>query len=84
MRPLLAQDRGRHQPGPLPTPSDGVAARGKVHRARFLGHESLIEFKMDHDGSLLKATVPNVFLPDAGRIMWLTVRRDRCFVFPVS
>jgi iron(III) transport system ATP-binding protein len=25
--------------------------------------------------------VPNVFLPKVGTVMWLTVRRDRCFVF---
>jgi len=31
---------------------------------------------------VLKATVPNVFLPEAGRVMWLTVKRNRCFVFP--
>jgi iron(III) transport system ATP-binding protein len=68
--------------GPLPTVSEGVAARGVVVRARFLGHESLIEFRMDHDGAVLKATVPNVFLPEKGRAMWLTVRRDRCFVYP--
>jgi iron(III) transport system ATP-binding protein len=73
-------DRGGK--GPLPTASDGVPARGVVKRARFLGHESLVEFTMDHDGSVLTATVPNVFLPEAGRPMWLTVRRDRCFVFP--
>lgn len=59
-----------------------MAARGVVERARFLGHESLVEFRMDHDHSVLKATVPNVFLPEKGRVMWLTVRRDRCFVFP--
>jgi len=41
-----------------------------------------VEFRMDHDGSLLKATVPNVFLPKAGKPLWLTIRRDRCFVFP--
>ncbi|WP_417673414.1 ABC transporter ATP-binding protein [Pseudodonghicola sp.] len=73
-------DRNGH--GPLPTPAEGVAARGVVERARFLGHESLVEFRMDYDGSSLKATVPNVFLPQPGRVMWLTVRRDRCFVFP--
>lgn len=73
-------DRGGK--GPVPTPSDGVAARGVVERARFLGNESLVEFRMDHDGSMLKATVPNVFVPKAGRVMWLTVRRDRCFIFP--
>ena len=75
-------DFDRHGAGPLPTPSDGVAARGVVTRARFLGHESLVEFRMDYDGSVLKATVPNVFLPEEGRVMWLTVRRNRCFVFP--
>ena len=75
-------DFDRHGSGPLPTPTDGVAAPGIVKRARFMGHESLIEFAMDHDGSVLKATVPNVFLPGEGRRMWLTVRRDRCFVFP--
>ena len=75
-------DFDRAGSGPLPTPTDGVAARGVVERARFLGSESLVEFRMDHDGSVLKATVPNVFLPAAGKVMWLTVRRDRCFVFP--
>ncbi|MFT7596887.1 MAG: iron(III) transport system ATP-binding protein, partial [Paracoccaceae bacterium] len=75
-------DFDRHGSGPLPTSTDGVAAPGVVTRARFMGHESLIEFAMDHDGSVLKATVPNVFLPGEGRRMWLTVRRDRCFVFP--
>ncbi len=75
-------DFDRNGVGPLPTASDGVAARGVVMRARFLGHESLVEFRMDHDGSILKATVPNVFLPEPGRPMWLSVRRDRCFVFP--
>ena len=74
-------DFDRAGTGPLPTPSDGVAARGVVQRARFMGHESLIEFRMDHDGSILKATVPNVFLPGVGKVMWLTIRRDRCFVF---
>ncbi len=75
-------DFDRHGSGPLPTPTEGVAARGVVERARFLGHESLIEFRMDHDASVLKATVPNVFLPETGRVMWLTVRRDRCFIYP--
>ena len=75
-------DRGGS--GPLPTPSDGVAARGVVERARFLGQESLVEFRMDFDGGVLKATVPGVFLPKAGQAMWLTVRRDRCFVFPAQ
>ncbi len=74
-------DFDRNGKGPLPTPSDGVAARGVVERARFLGNESLVEFRMDFNGSILKATVPNVFVPQPGRVMWLTIRRDRCFVF---
>ncbi len=75
-------DFDRDGKGPLPTPTDGVPARCVVQRARFLGHESLVEFCMDYDGSVLKATVPNVFLPKPGKVMWLTIRRDRCFVFP--
>ena len=77
----LKLDFDRHGKGPLPTVTDGVAARGVVERARFMGTESLVEFRMDHDGSVLKATVPNVFLPKPGTPLWLTLRRDRCFVF---
>ncbi|MCZ4351271.1 ABC transporter ATP-binding protein [Roseovarius aestuarii] len=73
-------DRNGH--GPLPTPETGTPARGVVQRARFMGSESLVEFCMDHDGSILKATVPNVFLPSPGKPLWLMIRRDRCFVFP--
>ncbi|MFT6674673.1 MAG: iron(III) transport system ATP-binding protein [Sulfitobacter sp.] len=80
----LRIDFDRAGKGPAPTPSDGTAARAVVERARFMGNESLVEFRMDHDGSVLKATVPNVFLPQPGAVMWLTVRRDRCFVFPVK
>lgn len=47
-----------------------------------MGNESLVEFRLDHDGSIMKATVPAVFLPAKGKAMWLTIRRDRCFVFP--
>jgi iron(III) transport system ATP-binding protein len=36
---------------------------------------------MDHDGSILKATVPSVFLPKEGMALWLMIRRGRCFVF---
>ncbi len=74
-------DRGGR--GPLPTPRDGTPARGIVQRARFMGNESLVEFRMDHDGSILRAAVPNVFLPAAGTALWLMMRRDRCFVFPL-
>ena len=76
-------DFDRNGKGPNPTIQDGVAARGVVERARFMGSESLVEFRMDFDGSMFKATVPNVFLPSVGQPLWLTIRRDRCFVFPV-
>jgi len=75
-------DFDRNGRGPNPTPQDGTPARGVVVRARFMGSESLVEFRMDHDGSILKATVPKVFLPEPGKALWLMIRRDRCFVFP--
>ncbi|MCI5112101.1 MAG: ABC transporter ATP-binding protein [Marivita sp.] len=74
-------DFDRHGRGPNPTPLAGTPARGVVERARFMGSESLVEFRMDYDQSIIRATVPNVFLPKPGTVMWLTVRRDRCFVF---
>ena len=77
----LKIDFDRDGRGPNPTPKDGVAARGVVLRARFMGNESLVEFRMDHDLSILKATVPSVFLPKPGKPLWLAIRRDRCFVF---
>lgn len=73
-------DRGGR--GPLPTPQEGTAARGTVTRARYLGRESLVDFRMDCDGSKLTASVPGVFLPRPGTVLWLMIRRDRCFVFP--
>ncbi|WP_424511323.1 ABC transporter ATP-binding protein [Rhodovulum euryhalinum] len=75
-------DFDRNGRGPNPTPEDGVPARAVVERARFMGSESLVEFRMDYDGTILKATVPAVFLPKPGMTMWLMIRRDRCFVFP--
>ncbi|WP_371742296.1 ABC transporter ATP-binding protein [Pseudoruegeria sp. HB172150] len=80
----LKIDFDRNGSGPLPTAQDGTPARGVVQRARFMGSESLVEFRMDHDGSVIKATVPNVFLPKPGMALWLTIRRDRCFVFPAA
>ena len=59
-----------------------MAARGRVARARFIGNQSIVELAMDHDGSMLKATIPGVFLPKPGTPLWLSLRRDRCFVFP--
>ena len=80
----LRIDFDRQGRGPNPTATDGVAARGVVERARFMGRESLVEFRMDHDDTILKATVPAVFLPKPGTPLWLTLRRDRCFVFPAA
>ena len=78
----LKLDFDRAGRGPNETVQDGVPARGLVARARFMGKESLVEFVMDFDGSQLRATVPGVFLPRPATPMWLTFRRDRCFVFP--
>ncbi len=78
----LKIDFDRAGRGPNPTPADGTAARAAVARARFMGRESLVEFRLDDGGPILKATVPGVFMPAAGTVMWLMIRRDRCFVFP--
>ena len=77
----LKLDFDRAGRGPNETVQDGVPARGVVARARFMGKESLVEFIMDFDRSQLLATVPGVFLPRPATPMWLTFRRDRCFVF---
>ncbi len=79
----LKIDFDRNGQGPRPTPQDGTAARARVARARFLGRESLVEFRTEDGGEMLKATVPGVFLPKVGTAMWLMARRDRCFVFPL-
>jgi iron(III) transport system ATP-binding protein len=78
----LRVDFDRNGAGPLPTPKDGVPARGRVIRARFVGDQSLVEVGMEHDGSVLKATLPGAFLPRPGTPLWLSLRRDRVFVFP--
>jgi iron(III) transport system ATP-binding protein len=75
-------DRGGR--GPNPTPQDGTAARGRVIRSRFMGRESLVDFRMEFDGLKLTASVPGVFLPRPDTDLWLMIRRDRCFVFPVT
>ncbi|MEH6360217.1 MAG: TOBE domain-containing protein, partial [Amylibacter sp.] len=77
----LKLDFDRNGQGPSPTVTDGVPARGKVKRVRYLGHQSLVEFAMDYDGSILKVLVAGVFLPKAETTMWLSMRRDRCFWF---
>jgi iron(III) transport system ATP-binding protein len=79
----LRIDFDRAGRGPNPTPEDGTAARGTVLRSRYLGRESLVDFAMDHEGAKLTASVPGVFLPKPGTVLWLMIRRDRCFVFGV-
>lgn len=78
----LRIDFDRNGAGPRPTPQDGVPARGRVIRSRFVGNQSLVEIGMDHDGSVLRATLPGAFLPKPGTPLWLSLRRDRTFVFP--
>ena len=77
----LKIDFDRNGKGPNPTIQDGVPAKGKVFFSRFIGKESIIELKMEKDGSKLKASIPGVFLPDPETPLWLSMRRDRCFVF---
>jgi iron(III) transport system ATP-binding protein len=52
----LKIDFDRAGRGPNPTPQDGTPARGVVTRARYLGRESLVDFRMDLDGSKLTAS----------------------------
>ena len=80
----LKIDFDRAGRGPNPTPQDGTPARGRVVRSRFMGRDSLVEFRMEFDGLRLTASVPGVFLPPPGTELWLMIRRDRCFVFPVG
>ena len=78
----LKIDFDRHGKGPNPTPKEGTPARGIVKRSRFMGNESLVEFTMDYDRSLMRAIIPSVFLPKPGVPLWIMLRRDKCFVFP--
>ncbi len=80
----LKIDFDRAGRGPNPTAIEGTPARGTVQRARYLGRESLVEFRMEFDGSTLTTSVPGVFLPKPGTVLWLMIRRDRCFVFPAA
>ena len=75
-------DRGGR--GPNPTSQEGTPARGTVLRSRYLGRESLVDFAMDFEGAKLTASVPGVFMPRPGTVLWLMMRRDRCFVFGAS
>ena len=77
----IALDEGAR---PESSAKAGVAAPGTVIRARFMGSESLIEVSMDHDRSTLRATVPGVFTPEAGKRVWLSLKRESCFLFPCA
>jgi len=77
----LKIDFDRAGRGPNPTLEEGTPARGLVLRSRFMGQNSLVEFAMDYEDVCLKVTVPGVFLPKPQTPLWLSVRRDRCFVF---
>ena len=66
---------------PPASATEGVAARAITQRARFLGRDSLVEFELDDGETQITAVVPNVFLPQAGTVMWVRVPRARCFVF---
>ena len=78
----LRIDFDRSGRGPNPTAVDGTPVRGVVVRSRYLGRESLVEFRLDYDGSIIRASVPSVFLPKPGTVMWLMLRRKSSFVFP--
>lgn len=67
---------------PATSVKTGVPAAGIVVRARFVGAESLIEVRMEHDGARLVSTVPGAFLPQEGARVWLSLRRDHCHLFP--
>ena len=77
----LRLDFDRNGRGPRPTAEEGIPARGLVERARFIGGFSLVELRMEFRGVVLKALVPGVFMPPKGTPLWLSLRRDRCFVF---
>lgn len=63
------------------TLDQGTPARAEVVRSRFIGSESLVEFRLVEEDIPLKVLVPNVFLPKPGTQLFLRVPRDKCFVF---
>ncbi len=79
----LKIDLDEGQP-PKPSIKTGVPAPGTVVRSRFMGSGSLIEVRMDHDDSVLRATLPGVFTPEPGTRVWLSLKRESCFLFPCA
>ena len=57
----LKIDFDRSGKGPNATIKDCDPARGKVWMSRFVGKESIIELKMEKDGSKLKASIQGFF-----------------------
>ena len=78
----LKLDFDRNGKGPEPSTSDGIAAKGYVINARFVGKESIVELEIKNYMLRFRVTIPGVFLPPSGVALWLSMRRDRCFVFP--
>jgi iron(III) transport system ATP-binding protein len=74
-------DFDRAGQGPTSSDAMGQAASANVYRARFLGQNSLVDFKLK-DGPFLTASIPSVFLPKPGTPFWLLAPRKYCYVFP--
>jgi iron(III) transport system ATP-binding protein len=66
---------------PAPTEAEGRSARATLERARFVGTESLLEFRLEDTDMPFRAKVPGVFLPQPGTHLWLRLPRDKSFVF---
>ena len=79
----LKVDLGDDGP-PEASPRTGIPTSGVVVRSRFVGAESLIEVRLDFDGTVVTASVPGAFLPDAGAQVWLSLRREHCHLFPCA
>jgi iron(III) transport system ATP-binding protein len=69
---------------PAETPSRGLPVEATIERARFMGGSSLLEMRLSPSGELFRASLPGVFMPERGARFWLTIRRERCFVFPAG
>ncbi len=80
----VRMDFDRAGQGPSPTVSNGVAVRGVVLRSTFLGNSSMVEFEIDSNALTIKAVVPTVFLPKKGHAFWLSLAREKCFLFPCT
>lgn len=78
----LRIDFDRCAPGPRPSAADGLPVRAKVIEANFTGHESIILFRTEEKQHELQASTPGLFLPKPGRHLFLSLKRDRCFLFP--